>query len=192
MILAQENNCSSFVLRSNSRSANLPSHRYLFVWIYFKKLTRYHLSTNYETTKPQNYPTTAFVWHVFKKSAQIARRARWLPATTLAPHCRRSWCSFQGVRCTLALAGSARGAGVAHSSDTNRWSHRQPLDHPSRRIIVCNFFFKIEANHSYSIPKSSIRHIYTKFHYSRLFSRSGKASVQARVANPAGTGYSNL
>jgi hypothetical protein len=50
-----------------------PTARDLFVWIYFKKSRLYHLSTNYRTTKPQNYPTTAFVWQVFTKSAQIAR-----------------------------------------------------------------------------------------------------------------------
>jgi hypothetical protein len=62
-LLNQENNCSSFVSRSNSRSANLPisrgdfrspsamsetrvsdALRYLFVWIYFKKTTHSHLS----------------------------------------------------------------------------------------------------------------------------------------------------
>jgi hypothetical protein len=57
---------------SDAPTLTTPTRRDLFVWIYFKKSTRYHLSTNYGITKPQNYPTTAFVWHVFKKSAQIA------------------------------------------------------------------------------------------------------------------------
>jgi hypothetical protein len=116
-----------------------PIRGYLFVWIYFNKSRRYHFSTNYGITKPQNYPTTAFVWHVFKKSAQITRRARWLSATTLAPHCRRSWRFFQGVWCTLALAGSARGAGVSET----RVSDAIPKTSPSALLSSSPFFLSV-------------------------------------------------
>ena len=67
--LPQPSTILHFVLPMPHRTSTFDKG--LFVWIYLLKSTRYHLSINHGTTKPQNYRTTqlphslAFVWYFF-------------------------------------------------------------------------------------------------------------------------------